>query len=144
MKVQMYNIRRTNKDLSFRRSFSFVRLSLVESLSVDGSFLPHMLGKELGLSCRRCVVSKARVKQFSSKCTEQITNLACACGKKFSHWILTNWTHSRISRSVAVGLATCCRFVSAVAAAMNNTTTSYHIELKDLRTLLKHKLPRSV
>ena len=55
MKVQMYNIRRTNKDLSFRRSFSFVRLCLVESLSVDGSFLPHMLGKEPGLSCRRCV-----------------------------------------------------------------------------------------
>ena len=100
MKVQMYNIRRTNKDLSFRRSFSFVRLCLVEYLSVDGSFLPHMLGKEPSLSCRRCVVSKARVKQFSSKCTEQITNLACACGKKFSHWILTNWTHSRISHSV--------------------------------------------
>jgi len=33
-----------------------------------------------------------------------------------------------------------CRFVSAVAAALNNTTTSYHIEMKDLRTLLKHKL----
>ena len=138
MKVQMYNIRRTNKDLSFRPSFSFV-----ESLSVDGSFLPHMLGKEPGLSCRRCVVSKARVKQFTSKCTEQITNLACACGKKFSHWILTNWTHSRIFRSVG-WTRNLLRFVSAVAAAMNNTTTSYHIELKDLRTLLKHKLARSV
>ena len=48
MKVQMYNIRRTHKNLSFRRSFSFIRLCLVESLSVDGSFLPHMLGKEPG------------------------------------------------------------------------------------------------
>ena len=34
-----------------------------------------------------------------------------------------------------------CRFVSAVATSLNNTTTSYHVELKDLRTLLKHKLP---
>ena len=33
-----------------------------------------------------------------------------------------------------------CRFVSAVAASLNNTTTSYHVELNDLRTLLKHKL----
>jgi len=33
-----------------------------------------------------------------------------------------------------------CRFVAAVAAALNNTTTSYHIELNDLRPLLKHKL----
>ena len=31
-----------------------------------------------------------------------------------------------------------CRFVSAVDAALNNTTTFYHIELKNLRTLLKH------
>ena len=75
---------------------------------------------------------KARVKQFSSKCTEQITNLATCCGK--------------ISRSVGW---TCmqrqsCRFVSVVAAALKNTTTSYHIELKDLRTLLRHKLAQTV
>jgi len=33
-----------------------------------------------------------------------------------------------------------CRIVSVVAAALNNTTTFYHIELKDFRTLLKYKL----
>ena len=33
-----------------------------------------------------------------------------------------------------------CRFVFVVAAALNNTTTLYHIELKDFRSLLKYKL----
>ena len=84
-------------------SFSFIGRCLVESLSVDGSFLPHMLGKEPSLSCRRSVGSKARVKQFSLKCTEQITTLACGCEKKFLLSILTNRTHR--SLVLSVGLA---------------------------------------
>ena len=54
----------------------------------------------------------------------------------------SNKPDAQISRSVGWTRmqSHSCRFVGAVAAALNNTTTSYHIELKDLRTLLKHKL----
>jgi len=123
----MYNIRRTHKNLSFCCSFSFIPLCFIESLSVDGSFLPHMPGK--GLSCRRCVGSKAQVKQFFSKCT--------GANQKFSLWlwkeILPFDSHKpdpQISRSVGWTRiqSQSCRFVSAIAAALNNTMTSYHIE----------------
>ena len=68
---------------------------------------------------------------------------------KFSLWLRketltldSNKPDSQISRSVGWTRmqSQSCRFVSAVAAALNNTTTSYHIELKDLRTFLRHKL----
>ena len=55
----------------------------------------------------------------------------------------SNKPDPQISRSVGWTRQS-CRFVSAVAAAVNNTTTSYHIELKDLRTLLKHTLAATV
>ena len=52
----------------------------------------------------------------------------------------SNKPDPQISRSVGWTR----RFVSAVAAALQNKTTSYHIELKDLRTLPKHKLAGTV
>ena len=54
----------------------------------------------------------------------------------------SNKADPQISRSVGWTRmqSQSCRFVSAVAAALNNTTTSYNIELEDLRTLLTHKL----
>ena len=133
----MYNIRGTHKNLSFCRSSPSYDC-LVESLSVDGSFLPRMLGKGLDLSCQRSVGSKARLKQFSFQCTNQITNLACGSGKKFSLLIRTNQTHRFLGWTHMQSQS--CHFFSAVAVALNNTTTSHHIELKDLCTLLKHTL----
>jgi len=141
MKAQMYNIRRTHKNLSFRCSFSFIRLCLVGSLSVDGSFLSQYAGQRTGF-------------KLPTLCLIESTNKTIflevhRANHRFSLWlwkeILTldsNKPDPQISRSVGWThmQSQSCRFVSAVAAALNNTTTSYYIELKDLRTLLKHKL----
>ena len=120
MKAQMFNIRRTHKTLSFCRSFSFIRRCLVDSLSVDGSFLPNAnqrTGFKLTTLCR----IKSSSKTIFLKVHGAKRSLARSVG----------WT--------CMQSQSCC-FVSVAAAALNNTTTSYHIELKDLCTLLKYKL----
>ena len=52
----------------------------------------------------------------------------------------SNKPDPQISRSVgwARMQSLSCSFVAAVPAALNNSTTSYHIELNDLRTFLKN------
>ena len=66
---------------------------------------------------------------------------------KLSLWLWTetlpfdsNKPDPQISRSVgwARVQSPSCSFLAAVPAALNNSTTSYHIELNDLRTFLKN------
>ena len=128
MRAETYNIRRTHKNLSFCRSFSFIRLCLVESLSVDGSFFPICWAKNRVKLPTLCQI------ESSSKTIFLKVHRA---NQKFSLWlwkeILPFDSHKpdpQISRSVGWTRiqSQSCRFVSAIAAALNNTTISYHIE----------------
>lgn len=88
-----------------------------------------------------CVGSKAQVKQFMSKCGEQIRNTAC--GKESLLLVLTNRTHRFLVLSV--GLECKAIFASFLARLLLPWPTQrLPIILKDLRTFRKHKLTEIV
>ena len=137
----MYNIRTNHKNLSFCRSFSFIRLCLVESLFCRWLLSSPYAGQRTGFK----LPTLCRIERSSKTIFFEVHR----ANHKFSLWLWkeirrfdSNKPEPQMSRSVGWTRmqSQSCRFVSAVVAALKNTTTSHHIELKDLRTSLKHKL----
>lgn len=77
------------------RFFSCMRMSLAELCSPDLLTFRQIVGSDPGFICRRWLGSNARVKQLSSKWTEQTINRPC--GAKFFLCVRTNRTHFSLS-----------------------------------------------